>query len=178
MRPCEIERVLESVTILIDTREQDTERSRRRAKALGAPVSRAVLDYGDYAMQATLPDGTKIYDESQRIQPTCAVERKMHLDELAECFTRGRARFEREMIRAREAGASLWLITENASWEALLNGRYRSKLPAKSLLASVVAWAHRYNLHVVFCDEYSTPLMIREILYRDLKEHLVNGAYG
>ena len=178
MRPCEIERVLESVTILIDTREQATERSRRRAKALGAPVSRAVLDYGDYAMNAVLPDGTEIYDTSQRISPTCAVERKMHLDELAECFTRGRARFEREMQRAKAAGSGIWLLVENASWEALLNGRYRSKLPAKSLLASVTAWAMRYGLHLVFCDEFTTPILIREILYRDLKERLTNGEYG
>lgn len=178
MRPCEIERVLETVTILIDTREQDTERSRRRAKALGAPVSRATLSYGDYCANAELPDGTKIYDEAARISPTCAVERKMSLDELAECFTRGRARFEREMLRAREAGASLWLLVENASWEALLNGRYRSRLPAKSLLASVMAWSFRYGLHVILCDEFTTPILIREILYRDLKERLQNGEYG
>lgn len=178
MRPCEIERVLETVTVLMDTREQETERSRRRQKAMGAPIRRAVLDYGDYCMTAELPDGIPIYDESKRIQPTCAVERKMNLDELAECFTSGRDRFEREMKRAKERGASLWLLVENASWEALLNGRYRSRLLPKSLMGSVMAWAFRYGLHIAFCDELTTPILIREILYRDLKERLQNGEYG
>lgn len=174
----EIEAALDSLTILVDTREQDTARSRRRLRAMGAPVLRAALDYGDYAAQITLPDGRKAPNMAGKIQPKCVIERKMDLDELAMCFTRGRARFQREMERARAAGATVWLVVENGNWERLLAGRYRSRFQPKAFLASLMAWAVRYDLQILFCDELTAPILIREILYRDTKERLNHEEFG
>lgn len=178
MRPRDVKAVLASMTILVDTREQDTERARRRYATFGLPVRRAVLDYGDYAVNATLPDGSMILDETQRVHPTCAVERKMNLDELAECFTHSRERFTAEFERAAADGAKIWLLTESASWEALISGRYKSRTLPKAYLGSLLAFANRYNAQIVFCNEYSTGILIREILARDLKDRLLRGDYG
>ena len=52
MTPIEMERILDSMTILRDTREQNTARARRRYKAFGLPCKKAVLDYGDYTYNA------------------------------------------------------------------------------------------------------------------------------
>ena len=84
MRPKDIRTVLDSMTVLVDTREQDTERARWRYAAIGLPAVRCTLDYGDYSYNAVLPDGTTIYDVTGRISPKCVIERKMNLDELAE----------------------------------------------------------------------------------------------
>lgn len=175
--PIEVERILDSMVILRDTREQNTARARRRYKAFGLPCEKAVLDYGDYTYNATLETGQSIFKTDERIHPLCAVERKMHLDELAACFTHDRKRFEAEMKRCQENGGRMFLLIEDGTWEHLLLGRYRSRYAPKAFLASLVAWMIRYDLQVVFCKEDTSPILIREILYRDLKERLVKGEF-
>lgn len=170
--------VLDSFSVLIDTREQDTDRAHRRYKSLGVPYDRATLSYGDYCYNATLPDGSKIYDQDQTIEPLAVVERKMNLDELAQCFTRGRDRFQREFERAREQGCRIYLIVENANWENLLNGKYRTRFNANAFTASQIAWMVRYNMNVMYCKEETSGRLIKEILYRDLKERLERGEFG
>ena len=177
MSPIEIDSVLDSLVILRDTREQETDRAKRRHKRFGVPCRKAVLDFGDYTYQATLPDGGKVVDESERIMPLASVERKMNLDELAGCFTHDRARFQREMERAKEHGARMYVLVENATWEQILLHRYRSKFLPKSFLASITAWMVRYDLQIIFCKEETTPILIKEILYRDLKERLTRGEF-
>ena len=101
----------------------------------------------------------------------------MNLDELAACFTRGRERFQREFERALDQQCRIYLICENPSWENLLNGKYRSKFNSNAFLASSVAWMVRYNMNVVFCKEETSGRLIKEILYRDLKERLERGEF-
>lgn len=178
MTPFEIDQVLDSFVILHDTREQQTDQARRRYQSFGVPTAKATLDYGDYTYNAMLPGGREIFDTSGRILPPCAVERKMNLDELAACFTRDRKRFEAEMQRAAQAGGRLYLLIEDATWENLMNGKYRSRFNAKAFLGSLTAWIVRYDLVPIFCKAESSGPIIKEILYRDLKERLTNGEYG
>jgi len=175
MRPRDIKTVLSSMTVLVDSREQDTDRARWRYASIGLPVERCVLDYGDYSYNATLPDGRKIYDTSSRIRPTVAIERKMDLDELAECFGAGRDRFEREFLRAKSAGAQMWLLVEGGSWENIFDHRYRSQMTPKSLAGSILAFCGRYDLRLIFCSERMTGRIIRGILERNLKDRLERG---
>lgn len=175
--PYRTEDILASMSVLIDTREQDTARARRRYEAFNLPYSRAVLDYGDYTYQAQLPDGTALFNISKRITPLCAVERKMSLDELAECFTRGRKRFQAEMERCKAHGARMYLLVENATWENLLAGKYRSKFTPQAFAGSLTAWMVRYDLQVIFCKEDTSAHIIREILFRDLKERAERGDF-
>lgn len=177
MNPAEVERVLDSMTILRDTREQDTARARRRYKAFGLPCEKAVLDYGDYTCNAEIEPGKSLFDVSERIFPLCAIERKMNLDELAQCFTKDRKRFEAEMVHCRNRGGRMFLMIENGSWEHLILGKYRSRFRSTAFLASLTAWMIRYNLQVIFCKEDTSPVLIREILYRDLKERLTKGEF-
>lgn len=174
----EQKKVLESFKVLIDSREQPTKRAEARYQSFGSPYERATLSYGDYTYNATLPDGNMILDTSGTIDPLIAVERKMDLDELAQCFTHSRARFEREFERARDHNSRIFLLVENASWENLINGKYRSRFNANAFKASVIAWSIRYNLQLIFCKEETSGQLIKEILYRDLKERLEHGEFG
>lgn len=171
------EEILQSFSVLIDKREQDTERARKRYKAFSVPYDRATLDYGDYTFNAMI-DGVPIYDASSRVFPRCAVERKMNLDELAGCFTHERKRFRAEMERAQDQKAKVFLLIENASWENLINGRYKSRLNPSAFLASITAWMIRYELQVIMCKAETSGRLIKEILYRDLKERLERGELG
>lgn len=178
MTPFDQEAVLESMTILRDTREQDTERARRRYKSFGVPCNPAVLDFGDYTWQAILPDGSTIHDTTQRIIPRISIERKMNLDELAGCFTHDRKRFQAEMERAKDSGGRMFLLCENSNMENLFAGKYRSKFNPKAFTGSLFAWVIRYDLNIIFCKEETSGKIIKEILYRDLKERLANGEFG
>lgn len=174
----EIEDCLRSMVILVDTREQDTERARERYEHFPCQHIKQALSYGDYAYNFILPNGRRFLDySSHEAAAPVVVERKMNLDELAGCFTRSRKRFEAEFKRAKEHGARIYLLVENASWEKLLAGRYRSQYNPAAFLASVLAWQIRYGLQLIFCKEETTPALIYEILKRDLKERLENGEF-
>ena len=173
----EISETLETFKIIVDNREQDTPKAKERYKSFGVPYQRATLSYGDYCGIISL-NGSPIYDTSKRISAKCVIERKMSLDELAACFTHGRDRFRREMERAALNGSVVYLLIENGSFEAILNHRYRSRYNPNAFLASLIAWTVRYHLRPVFCKAGTSGQMIKEILYRDIKERLENGEYG
>lgn len=165
----EIKRMLNSMIILVDTREQDTPAYRKRLEGFGCPSERYKLDYGDYSAAYTDENGEKVY-----INKVVAIERKMNLDELCSCFTKGRQRFEREFIRAKNDGAKIHLLVESGSYEKMFGGMYRSLLTPDALTASYLAWSERYNLQLHFCREETTPKLIYKILYYALKNHLEN----
>ena len=174
----EQQEVLRSIEILVDTREQPTKRAMKRYERFGCPYCRCTLSYGDYSYNATFCRMEQSNDLAATVLPACVVERKMSLDELAACFCKGRSRFTKEFERAREQGARIYLIVENASWENLLNGKYRTKMDAKAFTASVTAFMVRFNLNIIFCKEETSGDLIKEILYRDLKERLERGELG
>lgn len=174
----EIKDCLNSFRIIADTREQATPAASKRFADFGVPVERATLSYCDYAANITLPDGKPLHDCGTTLTPACVIERKMSLDELAGNLTRSRDRFEREFARATASGARVFLLVEDANWESILLHRYRSKFSPEAYKASLAAWMIRYNLTPVFCRRTISGQIIREILYRDIKERLERGEYG
>ena len=168
MTPLEVEDTLKSFRIIIDTREQRTSKAVERYKSFGVPYEQATLNYGDYCANVTISD-KDLHDTSERISAKCVIERKMNLDELAGCFTRSRDRFRKEFERARDAGAT---------YEALIYHRYRSRFNPEAFLASLTAWQVRYGLRVIFCKAATSGRIIREILFRDIKERLERGEFG
>lgn len=169
--------ILSSMEILVDTREQVTPKSTQRYNSFGVPYSRATLSYGDYTANYRLLDGNWLYDISETIHPICVVERKMNLDELASCFTHSRERFEREFEKARSQGCFIHLICEDGSFEKIEGHKYKSKYQPKAFLASITAWQRRYDIHFHFCSSLETGHLIKEFLYRDMKERLEKGEF-
>lgn len=167
MHPAEIERALKHFTILVDTREQPTAAYKRRLKSMGVPLHRQKLDYGDYSAQIKLPDGF-FYSLNDKV----CVERKMNLDEICTCFTKQRSRFVREFERAKEVGARIYLLIENADYEKAYSGDYRSQMKPNALTASLLAFQARYDCRIVFCPVQMSGRIIKDILYREMKERL------
>lgn len=167
MNPAEIEQALESFTILVDTREQPTEAYKRRLAQMGVPAERRKLNFGDYSAKVNIPSDGEI-----SLENAVCVERKMSLDEICNCYCRERKRFEREFERAKAAGATVYLLIENASWESAYSGDYRSKMTPKALVASLTAWTVRYDCKPIFCKAQTSGKLIKELLYREMKERL------
>jgi ERCC4-type nuclease len=174
MHAVEVEEALETLTILVDTREHPGKKLKSRMEQTGCSYERCKLDFGDYSARVKIND-TEI-DMSSRI----CIERKMDGNELAMCFGRERGRFEREFDRAKETGARIYLLVENENFEKIYAGRYgssskfRSKLNAKSFIGSLFAWQARYDLNIMFCKEETTGKVIRDILYYETREVLLN----
>lgn len=177
MEPFEIEEALESFRIIADTREQNTPDARKRFARFGVPVLRATMNYGDYCGFIKVNE-EPLHDLKNSISAPCVIERKMSLDELAGNLTRGRKRFQREFERANKAGAVVYLLVENGSWEAIMMHRYRSRFHPKAFMASMTAWMARYDMRPIFCKADVSADIIKEILYRDIKERLERGEYG
>lgn len=178
MNHFEIEDALSAFRIIVDTREQDTPKAAARYKSFGVPHDRRTLAYGDYCGDIALPEHESLYVPDKPIGARCVIERKMNLDELAGCFTRSRDRFEREFERAVSNNARVFLLVENASWEAIYGKRYRSRFAPKAFIASLTAWTIRYGMTPIFCKAETSGKVIKEILYRDMKERLERGEYG
>ena len=169
MNNFEIERTLESMRLLVDTREQQTERYNKRIDQIGLPHERRKLNYGDYSCECTLPDGT-VLDFSNKV----VIERKMNLDEICMCYGKERKRFEREFERAKDDGCKIYLLIEDGNWEKSYGGKYRSLLNPAALTASINAFRARYGMQLDFCKNETSGKLIHDILYRELKEYLQN----
>lgn len=167
MELCEIDKALSTFTILVDTREQKTERSVKRLDSMKVPYERKKLNFGDYSAKCVY-DGTEY-----SLECSVAVERKMNIDELCNCFCSERKRFTREFERAKEAGAKIYLLIENADMEKMYNGKYRSLMKSNALIASLFTFLARYNSPFLFCKEETSGKVIRDVLYREMKEYLI-----
>lgn len=177
MEIIDIESCLKSMSIIVDSREQPSARAEKRYAAFSVPYSRQMLDFGDYTYNCVMPDGSYLFEPFTKIKPDVVIERKMNLEELSQCFCQSRDRFEREFQRATEAGATVYLLVENASWENVMNGKYKTRFNAKAYTASLTAWMARYNTKVIFCKSETSGKLIQEILYRELKNKLEGGFY-
>lgn len=170
MNLAEVDKTLSTMVVLYDTREQDTPRRRARLAQIEqyCPTARALLNYGDYSARVTIDGEPK--------QLPVAIERKMNLDELCQCFTSARKRFTREFERMRQQSGKMYLLIENANWDDVYQHRYRSQMTANSLIASIDTWAARYGCPVVMCGERLTGKRIYHILHYEAREWLQNMA--
>ncbi len=163
----DIQSALDNITVLVDTREQNTPQARKRLEGMKLPYERQKLDFGDYSAKCKVSENEEI-----NFKDMFAVERKMSLDELCGCYCRSRERFTREFERAREKNAKLYLLIEDATWEKVYAGKYRSKMSANALTASMLAWLSRYNCQLIFCKAETSGKLIADIIYREVKERL------
>lgn len=178
MKKDDVEKILNTMVILVDTREQETEEAYIRWMSFGLPYERQYINPGDYSAKVTLPDG-----ESLNFKNKIVIERKMSLNEVCSNFGKYRQRFTREFNTAKKNGTKIYLLIEGGSWENVLKGnyvnnekdkKYQSKMLPQSLFASLTTWMARYDCNVIFCQPETTPKIIPEILKREAKEILLN----
>ena len=169
MTPFELQKALDSMVLLVDSREKPTEEAKRRWSAFGVPYRVQALKSGDYTAEFELPGGRKV-----TLEDVAVIERKMGLTEICGNFCQSRNRFVREFERIKKAGAKSYVVVEGATWESVYNGRYRSQMHPAALVANLTAWMARYNAHIIFCKAETFPQLAKEILYREAKEHLQN----
>jgi len=147
----QIDKLLKNLTIYVDTREKKNAHITRYFEARNINYESLKLEHGDYSAYLPpcelLPDGLDLRD-------LISIERKSGLNELAGNFTKGRERFERELIRA--GNARFILMIETSSYQKMVKGSYRSLLPPRSYQATMNAFRFRYNMEVTYLTEKMT----------------------
>lgn len=160
---------MKTFTLLCDSREQPTERSKLRYRQFGCPYKREKLDFGDYGAVVYLPNGNPY-------QIPVKIERKMNWTEICGNFTHERDRFVREFERAKEAGEKIVLLVENSTLETAYAGKYRSQMHPQALVASLFTWLARYDCQLILVKSELSGRVIHDILYREAREALERMA--
>lgn len=157
--------IINDMVIICDTREQKNDHILNYFKDNNVSYIIQKLDTGDYSF--ILPNYPDL-----GLDKMVLIEKKNSLDEIAGNFTKDRDRFTREFERVDKE--HIHLVIENATWKKLFNESYRSQLPAKSFMASLLTWNIRYNCPIWFTTQSETPIIIRYLLYYELLEKLKN----
>lgn len=155
--------------ILIDNREHETEEFIKRRKSFGCESFQSKLSFGDYTAYVKLPNG-----KSFTLADKVVIERKMDLTELASCYTSQRERFTKEFERAKERGAKIYLLVEDATQEKAYKGLYRSKMSPSSFVGSLTTQLARYDCQLIMCHPDTTGKLIHDILVHEMREALKN----
>lgn len=144
-----------SGTYIFDTREQTNDHIKAYFDRHHIPYREAKLDCGDYALEGL--DGIRI-------------ERKKNLQELAHnLLSQDRARFYREVRRARDIGIRLIVLCENGggirTYEdvKLWKPKY-GKVTGKALADAIFRLEIGYGVPVYYCTKRSTGRMIVRLL--------------
>ena len=166
----ELKKLLKSITILTDSREQKNSHITRYFDSKDIPYKTRKLDYGDYSFYLPANDDLGI-TRDMYFNNDISIERKANLEELSNCFTHDRSRFESELIRA--SNSKLILLIENAKgYEDIIKHNYRTKYNNKSFIASLMAFKYRYNIDVTFISNKYSGNFIYYNFYYYLREHL------
>lgn len=149
------------MTIQIDSREHKWELARiqRQLTALGCKTIVSKLYVGDY---------------QSLDNPRLVIDRKKDLLELCGNVTQQHERFQRELIKAQEAGIRLIILIEHGGDIQSLEDVYFWDNPrllqspkattGKGLYKSLCTIRNRYNIRFEFCTKQETGKKIMELL--------------
>lgn len=162
----EQEELLNSITIVCDTREQKNEHVTSYFDSKKIPWINRKLDACDYSF--LLPKNEDLgISRDLWFDKECAIERKNSLEEISGCFTESRERLKKEFIIAPKNKV---MIIENASYVDMVCGNYNTKYDSKSFWASYHSFWHEFNLPIMFIpDKKYTGLFIKGYFYYYLR---------
>lgn len=142
-----IKQLLKEMVILVDSREKQNSHILRYFQKQGIPFEVGKLDFGDYSCKLpAAAAGRDIY-----FHDAIVIERKNSLEELSGNLSKGRERFETEFLRARNAGAKVYLMIEDPrGYTGICNHDYKTQFNPVSYMASLKTWEHRFDANVQF----------------------------
>ena len=147
----EFKDLLGSIGYYYDTREKEIAHLVKHAEQAGIVFKRKKLDYGD--VTAFIPASEKLHIPREMIfDRELFIERKASLDELVGNLLNDRARLEKELSLAPPRRL---LLIENAKYEDILLGNYRSKMLPKSLWSSYHSLVEKYGLETAWVQDNS-----------------------
>lgn len=145
----EMDDIIRSMTILVDTREQKNEHITKYFEKAGIPWKKRALKQGDYSFFIPANEDLNV-PRDLYFDKDIVIERKGSLEELSGNFSKERDRIEKEFAIA---PSNKVLLIENASYEKLINGQYDTNYNNKSFWATLHTLWHRYNIPAFFIED-------------------------
>ncbi|MBU2703182.1 ERCC4-type nuclease [Sporomusaceae bacterium BoRhaA] len=166
----ELKSLLQSMVILIDTREQEnghiiTYFDKKKIRYLSRK-----LEYGDYS--CLLPASPQIgIQRDIYFTDSIVIERKASIEELSGNLTKDRTRFESELLRAGKTKLYLMIENENG-YSDIVGHRYRTQYEPKSFIATLKTYEARYGLDMNFIPAACAGNFIYYTLFYHCREFL------
>jgi len=168
-----LKEILDSITIICDSREQENSHILDYFDKHGIKHISRKLDYGDYSFE--LPPISDIgFNEVTTFESRICVERKNSLDELSGNIAQSRERFERELQRAKENHAKLILMVEDGTYLQIMKHKYKTDLNERSYLASLFSFKARYGIEIEFIENKLSGWYMFQTFKYFLREELLN----
>lgn len=169
----EINKILKTLTIVIDTRENVNDHILEYLHAKEIPVKIKTLKTGDYS--AMIPANPKFGIIRDLYLDSC-LERKNSVDEITGNLQKDtRKAFENELIRASQNPFVL-VCEDKDGYEKILKGKYRSRYDPKALLGTLKTFEARYGFSIVFLDKKYSGNYIYHHFYYQAREYLKKGV--
>ncbi|WP_432702664.1 ERCC4 domain-containing protein [Lysinibacillus sphaericus] len=161
----EIDKIIKTLTIVIDTREKSNDHIREYFVARDIPYRIKKLDVGDYGCLIPKNDELGI---PRDIYLNSFVERKNGVDEITGNLQKDTQHaFENELIRSQ--GSRFVLFVEELDFdEKIATGDYRSAYEPKALKGRLESFKAKYNFEIVPMSKK----MIGHNIYNRFKQHM------
>lgn len=165
----QIKGMLKQMVVLVDSREQKNGHILDYFQRQGIPYKVEKLDFGDYSCKLpAAAAGRDIY-----FHDSVVIERKNSLEEISGNLTKGRERFETEFLKARNAGAKIYLMIEDArGFTGIVMHGYKTQLKPAAFMASLKTWEHRFDANIQFVDSQFSGYYIATTLQYFVREAL------
>lgn len=165
----EKDELVQSMTILIDTREQSNAHLTDYWDRKSVQYKKKALAYGDYSFM--IPKNEKLdIPRDLFFDKDIIVERKGSLEEISGNLTKERDRLEKELSLA---PMSKVILIENGSYADVVTGNYQTQYNKKSFWASLHSFWHKYNVPIFFMpDKQYSGVFIKGYFEYYLKNYL------
>lgn len=172
MTETQIKKIIDTMVILIDTREKLPNHITDAFDKYGVNWKREKLNSGDYS--CVVPPNDEMNFMGLDFRDTLCIERKMSCDEIIQCLTKQKDRFNREFDRV---NAIIPLLIEDSFKNACI-GNYRSKITPKQFLGALFSFCGKKGTYFYFMEdkEYSA-LWIYNLFKYKVRNILKGGVY-
>lgn len=155
----EIEQLINSMVILIDSREKNATHITDSFDKNGISYKKKALEYGDYSFTLPKNENLSIPRDMYFNKKVC-IERKASLEEISGNLTKERDRLEKELCLAPKTKV---LLIENANYSDIATGNYNTQYNKKSFLASLHSFWFKYDIPIMFMpDNKYSALFIKK----------------
>ncbi len=165
----ELEELIKSMVILIDTREKQNSHLIEYWDKKEILYKKKSLDYGDYSFYIPKNEALNI-PRDVYFDKEIVVERKGSLEEISGNLTKERDRLEKEFSLAPKNKV---LLLENANYSDVVTGNYNTQYNKKSFWASLHSFWFKYDIPIFFMpDNKYSGVFIRGYFEYYLKNYL------
>ena len=166
----EVKDILSTLTILVDTREQDNAHITDYLDKKKIKYKSKKLDFADYS--CFIPKNEQ-YGIVRDIYFTdmISIERKGSLEELSTNLTKERERIEGEFKRSK---GRVHLMIEGATYGDILRGNYNTDYKKHSFIATLRMWENRYGFGTMYIDRSDAGAWVAQTLAYFVKEYLTH----